>query len=360
MRSSSSSDWRRCSPRAAAAASRARRAPRRPAVAGAATFPRPSTAPGRRSRRPSTRRRSTAFHTPNSKITVNYNPVGSGSGQERPPDQDGRLRRHRQPARSRPTSAPTRAARVLYFPTVAAPITVSYNLSGVKKLQLSGTDARQDLRPEDQEVERRRDRRRQPGRDAARRPRSPSRTAPTAPARRTTSRSSSPTSTRPTGRSAAATPSTGLARHDAGRRQEHGCRADREVDRRRHRLRRPRRREGGRAPVRLDQEQGRQVRRPDACGRGGRGREHDGQGRPVLRPDQRIGCGRPTRSRRRRGSSCTQSRRATTSGPALKEFLQYIYGPGQALAPTVGYAALPASTVQKAVAQLSKFQIPAS
>jgi phosphate transport system substrate-binding protein len=47
-------------------------------------------------------------------------------------------------------------------------------------------------------------------------------------------------------------------------------------------------------------------------------------------------------------------------GTGLKEFLQYIYGPGQTLAPTVGYAALPASTVQKAVAQLGKFQIPAS
>jgi phosphate transport system substrate-binding protein len=47
-------------------------------------------------------------------------------------------------------------------------------------------------------------------------------------------------------------------------------------------------------------------------------------------------------------------------GTGLKEFLTYIYGPGQALAPTVGYAALPASTLQKAVAQLGTFQIPAS
>jgi phosphate transport system substrate-binding protein len=47
-------------------------------------------------------------------------------------------------------------------------------------------------------------------------------------------------------------------------------------------------------------------------------------------------------------------------GTGLKEFLQYIYGPGQALASSVGYAALPASTVQKAVAQLGQFQIPAS
>ena len=47
-------------------------------------------------------------------------------------------------------------------------------------------------------------------------------------------------------------------------------------------------------------------------------------------------------------------------GTALKEFLTYIYGPGQALAPQVGYAQLPASTVSKATAQLDQFQIPAS
>ena len=45
-------------------------------------------------------------------------------------------------------------------------------------------------------------------------------------------------------------------------------------------------------------------------------------------------------------------------GTALKDFLTYIYGPGQELAPTVGYAALPESAVQQATAQLDKFQIP--
>ena len=54
------------------------------------------------------------------------------------------------------------AGSFLYVPTVAAPITVSYNLPGVDKLQLSADDARQDLRPQDQELERPGDRRRQP------------------------------------------------------------------------------------------------------------------------------------------------------------------------------------------------------
>ena len=47
------------------------------------------------------------------------------------------------------------------------------------------------------------------------------------------------------------------------------------------------------------------------------------------------------------------------TGTNLKAFLQFIYGDGQTIAPTVGYAALPDSAVQQAVAQLAKFQIPA-
>ena len=46
-------------------------------------------------------------------------------------------------------------------------------------------------------------------------------------------------------------------------------------------------------------------------------------------------------------------------GTALKEFLQFIYTQGQTLASTVGYAALPASVVSQATSQLDKLQIPA-
>jgi phosphate transport system substrate-binding protein len=48
------------------------------------------------------------------------------------------------------------------------------------------------------------------------------------------------------------------------------------------------------------------------------------------------------------------------TGTALKQFLQFIYADGQGLAPSVGYAALPPSTVRKAIAQLNKFVIPAA
>ena len=69
--------------------------------------------------------------------------------------------------RSPRTSRSTRAATLLYFPTVAAPITVSYNLQRREGPAALRQDARQDLRREDHQVERHGDRGRQPGRDPA-------------------------------------------------------------------------------------------------------------------------------------------------------------------------------------------------
>ena len=46
-------------------------------------------------------------------------------------------------------------------------------------------------------------------------------------------------------------------------------------------------------------------------------------------------------------------------GTALKSFLQYIYATGEGMAKDAGYAALPTATVTKAVAQLGKLQIAA-
>jgi phosphate transport system substrate-binding protein len=72
----------------------------------------------------------------NSGLTVNYNPTGSGQGQT---DLEGQLVDF---AGSDSTVKPEdvskfKGGKFLYFPTVAAPITVSYNLSGVSSLQLS-------------------------------------------------------------------------------------------------------------------------------------------------------------------------------------------------------------------------------
>lgn len=78
-----------------------------------------------------------AFQQANPKITVNYNPVGSGEGKSsletKTVDFAG--------TDSLPTAAELpmyQGGTVLNFPTVAAPITVSYHLSGVRNLRLSG------------------------------------------------------------------------------------------------------------------------------------------------------------------------------------------------------------------------------
>lgn len=79
----------------------------------------------------------TAFTGANPGLTINYNPTGSGAGQV---DLQGKLVDF---AGTDSLVPPTDTAKYtggkfLYFPTVAAPITISYNLAGVTGLQLSG------------------------------------------------------------------------------------------------------------------------------------------------------------------------------------------------------------------------------
>jgi phosphate transport system substrate-binding protein len=77
-----------------------------------------------------------AFKQKNPNVTINYSGGGSGKGRQDFADQvvdyagtDGLYKPEDQ--------AGIKGGTYFYFPTVAAPITVSYNLSGVKKLQLS-------------------------------------------------------------------------------------------------------------------------------------------------------------------------------------------------------------------------------
>ncbi|MEI7546713.1 MAG: phosphate ABC transporter substrate-binding protein PstS [Actinomycetota bacterium] len=77
-----------------------------------------------------------AFTKANSGVTINYAGGGSGKGRQDLADQivnwagtDGTI--------ADADLAKYKGGAVLYFPTVVAPITVSYNLSGVTKLQLS-------------------------------------------------------------------------------------------------------------------------------------------------------------------------------------------------------------------------------
>jgi phosphate transport system substrate-binding protein len=78
-----------------------------------------------------------ALKTPAPNLTVNYAGGGSGKGKQDLADQVVDF------AGSDSTEKPedltkNKGGGILYFPTVAGPITVSYNLQGVSKLQLSG------------------------------------------------------------------------------------------------------------------------------------------------------------------------------------------------------------------------------
>ncbi len=77
-----------------------------------------------------------AFRQQQKSVTVNYQGVGSGAGRQAFSDQtvdfagtDGLFKPE--------DAAKTKGGAFLYFPTVAGPITVAYNLSGVKSLKLS-------------------------------------------------------------------------------------------------------------------------------------------------------------------------------------------------------------------------------
>jgi phosphate transport system substrate-binding protein len=76
-----------------------------------------------------------AFDQAHSGVTINYGGGGSGKGQTD-------LLNHLVDfagTDSLPKNASSYTGGILYFPTVAAPITLSYNLSGVKDLTLSAT-----------------------------------------------------------------------------------------------------------------------------------------------------------------------------------------------------------------------------
>jgi phosphate transport system substrate-binding protein len=71
-------------------------------------------------------------------LTVNYNPVGSGTGKNDLADQKTQFAGTDSLVKD-DEKAKYKGGATLYFPTVAAPITVSYNVSGLSKLQLSPT-----------------------------------------------------------------------------------------------------------------------------------------------------------------------------------------------------------------------------
>jgi len=75
------------------------------------------------------------FNSDNSGVTINYNPVGSGQGQS---DLAGKLTDFAgSDSLVKDKDKGNYEGGFLYIPTVAAPITVSYNLKGIDSLQLS-------------------------------------------------------------------------------------------------------------------------------------------------------------------------------------------------------------------------------
>jgi len=75
------------------------------------------------------------FNADNSDVTINYNPVGSGQGQS---DLAGKLTDFAgSDSLVNDKDKGNYEGGFLYIPTVAAPITVSYNLKGIDSLQLS-------------------------------------------------------------------------------------------------------------------------------------------------------------------------------------------------------------------------------
>ena len=150
----------------------------------------------------------------------------------------------------------------LYFPTVAAPITVSYNLSGVDELQPQSAETLAKIfQATDHDLERSRHRGRQ-----RRRRRCPAHAIVGRPPLRRLGHDVElhevPGGRRPRapGRSSSGDTVNWPAEHP-GRQRQHRRGPDRQGHRRRHRLRRPLRRHGHRPVVRRDQEQGRRVRR---------------------------------------------------------------------------------------------------
>ena len=168
-------------------------------------------------------------------------------GQDRSSGQPGRLQCAGTDSTVKPEDLPTfKGGPILYFPTVAAPITVSYNLSGVDELQLSADTLAKIFQADDHDLERPGHRGRQPRRHPAEH--ADRRRAPRSDGSGTTSNFTKYLDgrrPRRPGRSAPVTRSNWPANTQAGQRQ-HRRGPDRQGHRRCDRLRRLLRRQRGR------------------------------------------------------------------------------------------------------------------
>ena len=227
-----------------------------------------------------------AFQDANSGITVNYAGDGSGKGKTDLQTKTVDFAGTDSLVEDADELASTRAARSSTSRPSAAPITVSFNLSGVTTLQLSGETLAKIFSGTIKKWN-----------DAAIKADNPGVTLPSTDITIVHRSDSSGTTSNFTkfladgrrrpldarqrrhGRLAA------RARRPA--RGNAGCRAGRDADRRRDRLRRLRRRHRGQAAVRVDQEQGGQVRGADLAGAAAAVATRHDQRRPHVQPAQR-------------------------------------------------------------------------
>ena len=269
-------------------------------------------------------------------VTINYGGGGSGKGRQDFIDQVVDWAGTDAPFPAADATKPKGGA-YLYFPTVADPITVSYNLSGVSNLQLSaetiaGIFSRTITKWDDAKI-------------AADNPgvKLPS-TAITV-ARRADSSGTTQnfatflTKAAPAVWTLGSGSTVNWPSDTQGATGNTGVGADRAEDRRRHRLRRLLGRPGDRPHLRQGEERRRQVHRAVDCVGVARGRERDREPGPHLRPDQHRGPeGVPDHLADVHPR--VQNQTDANKGNALVGFLNYIYGAGQVTAPTVDYAPL--------------------
>ena len=290
-----------------------------------------------------------AFKSVQPGMTVNYGGGGSGKGRTDLAAGTVNFAGSDSPIPAEETSS-FQGKTVLYFPVIVGPITVAYNLSGVSNLKLSGADHRGHLLGQDQDLERPGDQggqlRASPAqhRDHHRRPLRllghHRRTSPSSWWRRRAAPGrlgSSSTINWP--------PPAGAGNGNAGVAQivkstpgaiGYVDYADRQ---------------GLRPDLRLGQEQGRHVRRTVAASRPRRPpTQASRQARPDLQrdlgarrqllPDHLpvVGPGLPKQSERANTANCSRPTSATCSATA------------RSCSPRLGYAPLPASLDQKAVA----------
>ncbi len=286
-----------------------------------------------------------AFKSVQSGMTVNYGGGGSGKGRTDLSSGTVNFAGSDSPIPSKEASNFT-GKTILYFPVIIGPITMSYNLSGVSKLQLSPATIAGIFSGKIKTWN-----------DAAIKADNSGVTLPSTPITLAVRADSSGTTQNFTEFLVKSAPSAWSLGSSSTIKWPSRGGAGRQVHSRRDRLRGLRHGQGLRAELRVGQEPDRLLHRAvvrlGVRGRR-RGHRHSGPDLPVglgqrgqLLPDHLpvVGPGQRQAAERQPNANDVAM---------LKAYLGYLLGPGQQLLTQIGLAPLPSSIDQMAVAQLSK------